>query len=181
MQPIPLPPIVETDNGLSSASLTAFWVGIGLLVLAVVAVLLSVKFGLGPLTEIGVCLGIVALLPTFLGGMLYLGPPGANIPSYAELVRQEQDHDQLVQKTVEKEYGLKLTESQARVLDYPTKAPKSDFKVYGSFKDQKQTDGTDFGFESRTVYLVWSKDKLGLSESTDGESFTPIAPKQEAK
>lgn len=175
MQPIPLPPIVEIDNGLSSASLTVFWVGIGLLALAVVAVLLSLKFDLGPLTEIGVCLGIFALLPTFLGGMLYLNPPGVDIPTYAELVQQDRDHDRLVQKAVEREYGLKLTESQASALDYPEEAPKNDFRVYGSFSDRKQTEGTDFGFQSRTVYLVWSKGKLGLAESTDGESFTPIA------
>jgi len=181
MQPIPLPPIVEIDNGFP-LSLTMLFLGIGLLLLGVAGVFLSIKLGLGPLTEIGAILIIIAFVPGLLGGLTYFAPPpGSSLPSYAELLRQEADHDRLVQRAVEREYGLKLTEGQANALAYPEKAPKSDFKIYGSFKDRKQTEGTDFGFESRTIYLVWSKDRLGLAESTDGESFTPITSKQEAK
>lgn len=181
MRPIPLPPLVETGVSVSEISLIMLLTGIGLVALAAVGLILGIKFGLEVFSQLGVILGVVGLVPGILGGSFYFNPPKDPVPSYSQLLNQEADHDRLVQKAVEKEYGLKLTEGQARVLDYPTKAPKDDFRVYGSFKDQKPIEGSDFGFESRTVYLVWSKDRLGLAESTDGESFTPITTKQEAK
>ena len=116
-------------------------------------------------------IGIAAILLGFLliaGG---IGPALHTTPDYSQIYRQTE----AVQKELKSTYGVKLSHGEAEALKYPTEAPKAEFKVYGSFDEQKQTDGKSF--ESRTVYLVWSDGSLGLSESTDGESFTPLKPK----
>ena len=77
-----------------------------------------------------------------------------------------------IQKIIENTYGLKPTASEVRSLDYPTVKPTKDFEVFGSFKDRKQVQGTQF--EQRTIYLVWADGKFGLSQSSDGESFKPL-------
>ena len=77
-----------------------------------------------------------------------------------------------IQREIQKTYGLEITRNQAQSLNYPNAKPSEDFKVFGSFIDRKQTEGTQF--EQRTIYLVWADGKFGLSQSSDGESFTPL-------
>lgn len=117
---------------------------------------------------------LIGLAAVTMGAVLIgagLGPLVRAAPAYSQIYRQTE----AVQKELKSTYGVKLSHEEAEALKYPTEAPKAKFKVYGSFDEQKQTEGKSF--ESRTVYLVWSDGSLGLSESTDGESFTPLKPK----
>lgn len=77
-----------------------------------------------------------------------------------------------IQREVKEAYGLKLTDRETHALDYPYEKPTEDFEVYGSFDKKDQVAGSQF--EKSTVYLVWVDGAFDLSESSDGESFTPL-------
>lgn len=120
-------------------------------------------------------IGIAAVLLGFfliVGGLApVLSPALHTTPDHSQTYKQTE----AVQKEIQKSYGMKLSFKEAGELEYPTEAPKTKFKVYGSFDEQKQVEGK--AFKSRTVYLVWSDGSLGLSESSDGKSFTPLEPR----
>jgi len=83
-----------------------------------------------------------------------------------------------VSSQIEEDYGLKLSEIELSKLDYPFSKPDSNFEVFGHIDKQIQTDGTSFS--EKRVYLVWADGKLGLSESSNGEDYTALEPREEA-
>lgn len=79
-----------------------------------------------------------------------------------------------VQSTVLKSYGLKLNTEEAGALEYPEKAPRKDFKIYGQL--QKVGKGSQLSVSSDSVYLIWTNGSLQLAEGS-GQDFTEIQSK----
>jgi len=168
MQPIPYPAVENSDPATVITTLT---LGAVVIAAGLVFVALSKKMRGGKSSAVDELLGIFAVL---LGGITIavgLGPTMHISPTYDQSYRQVES----VQREIQKSYGIKLSQEEAEALKYPAEDPKTKFKVFGSFEEQKQVEGK--AFVSRTVYLVWSDDSLGLSESSDGKSFTPLEPK----
>jgi len=80
-----------------------------------------------------------------------------------------------VQAQIEKDYDLKLSRMEFHDLSYPDFRPQEDFAVYGSI--QKNLPLAQGAYRSAKLSLVWSEGKFYLSESTNGEDFTPLKPK----
>lgn len=109
------------------------------------------------------------VVPIFLVNL----PPNPNsIGALSTQIRADRERLPEIQKQVQKAYDLELTDRQAYDLGYPYEKPPEDFAVYGSFDQKEQVDGAQF--EKRTIYLVWVDGVFELSESSDGESFTPL-------
>lgn len=179
MQPIPLPPIVEEPHdGLNFGDGT-FVLGLVLLLIAAVAFALGSKHEKGPGKEIGAIAGLCSLAFILLGGVSHFATPRTLSDNPIEVGRQSEDHDRLVQKAVEKEYGLKITKDQAEALFYPEWEPEKDFEVYGSFTDRRQAG--ESSSKPQTIYLVWLDGKLSLSQSNDGKTFTPLTLAKKAE
>jgi len=79
-----------------------------------------------------------------------------------------------VQTEIQKDYGLKLNSEEAAALEYPEKAPKEDFKIYGQL--QKVGKGSKLSVPSDSVYLIWKDASLQLAEGS-GQDFTELKPK----
>lgn len=169
MQPIPFP--AQEGMSVETLMLIGFILGLAFFALGVAVAIFGsrpVKRKESPLSLVGLILAAAGVMPAVVAAPAILNP-SYNYPISAGQVKAQ---TKIVQSEISKSYGLKLTEAQASALHYPSKAPKSDFKIFGHFKEQNQTDGK--AFESRTVYLVWSDGSLGLSQSSDGESFAPL-------
>jgi len=168
MQPIPYEALPSDGAGVITLKLV-----IGLLIIAVGLLYSSAKRKKHgkktPVTDDLIGLAAIVMGFTLIAGGL--GPFLRATPSYSQVYEQTE----AVQKEIQKSYGLELSFKDAEALEYPSEGPKAKFRVYGSFEEQRQTQGKSF--VSRTVYLVWSDGSLGLSESSDGKSFSPLEPK----
>jgi len=76
-----------------------------------------------------------------------------------------------VQAEIQKDYGLRLNTKEIDTLEYPEKAPREDFKIYGQL--QKIGKSSKLQLPSDSVYLIWSDGELKLAEGS-GKSFTEI-------
>jgi len=175
MQPIPYEAIPGSDTTSIILKLT-----IGLLIGAAGAVFILAskkKEELEPSrhgkkrAELNGYIGLAAVIMGLVLISTGFGPLLRSGPEYSQVYHQTES----VQKEIQKSYGLDLSFKDAEALEYPSEGPKAKFRVYGSFEEQRQTEGK--AFVSRTVYLVWSDGSLGLSESSDGKSFSPLEPK----
>jgi len=80
-----------------------------------------------------------------------------------------------VKSQIQSGYGIELSDSEVSSLYYPRSKPTDDFEVFGSVSKKVQTEG--MSFSERKIYLVWANGKLGLSQSANGEDFTPLKVK----
>lgn len=118
-------------------------------------------------------LAAVAIIAGVGSFMFVTLPPAESSMAYISLeLKAYNARIPQIQEAVEDTYGLELTSNEADALNYPLKKPTEDFKVFGSFDQETQVNGA--GFEKRTIYLVWTGKQFELSQSSDGESFSPL-------
>lgn len=170
MQPIPYEPVAGSDL---PSVITSLSIGVAAIAGGLIFVAVSKKMHGGKAPGLDEILGIITVF--FGGATLALGLGSLMHSDSAPTFDQTYKQTEAVQKELKGTYGVKLSHEEAKELEYPAEAPKDRFKVFGSFEEQKQVEGK--AFESRTVYLVWSDGSLGLSESSDGKSFTPLEPR----
>lgn len=77
--------------------------------------------------------------------------------------------------SVQKTYGVELSDDERMALQYPSEKPKGDYEVFGSFETVKPSAE---GFLKKVTYLIWQDEKMILAESTDGENFEPLEAQQ---
>jgi len=163
MDYIPLDLNADPINHFFSVAIPFIFVFLGLGFVAGAVLILKWKNNFGWFLIVAGALCLALLLPTTISE-----PSPTSIAAVNARWHQAPE----IQESVQKTYGLKITRGQAQALKYPGAKPTKDFEIFGSFKDRKQVEGTQF--EQRTIYLVWADGKFGLSQSSDGESFTPL-------
>ena len=114
--------------------------------------------GRAPWDWIALCSSVLAIIGAiFLGSHAFDGP------------RVEQAR--LAQLQLEDTYGIELTKSEFKYLNYPVDRPEQNFQVFGSYSRDTPTED---GFARSDVYLIWKNGSLSLAGSTDGKTFTEL-------
>jgi len=163
MDYIPLDLNADPVSRFISIAMPFIFVFLGLGFVAGVALLLKWKNSFGWFLIVAGAICAAILIPTALSE-----PAPTSIAALTARRHQAPE----IQREIQKAYGLETTRAQVQSLNYPNAKPTKSFEIFGSFKDRKQVEGTQF--EQRTIYLVWADGKFGLSQSSDGESFTPL-------
>lgn len=175
MQPIPLTPApVETGAGLIFG--IVFFSAAALFALAALVLFFLARSGKFDGSSFFASLaGLIAFGLAMGGVMGFATLPFAKTSGEIQaVVDAAQEQNAAVQSTILKNYGLKLNTEEAGALEYPEKAPKEDFKIYGQL--QKAAEGSQLSVPSDSVYLIWKDGSLQLAEGS-GQDFTELQPK----
>lgn len=112
-------------------------------------------------------LGSVLMAVGFAGGLL-----SALIGNLVSAENREERFEAELRET----YGIELSDDQLAELQYPKVRPTVDFKPFGSVELVEQA-GNSNEYTGTKVYLIWEDGKMILAETTDGESFEAIEPR----
>jgi len=178
MQPIPITP-APVDSSAGVAFTVVMFILAGVFAAAFLVTFLltrseSEERSSG--TVFGLYVGLTLTAICAVGGLmglttLPLAEKSGNIQAFLDAA-DSQTAD--VQSEIKEQYGLKLNAKEANALEYPEKAPKEDFKIYGQL--QQVGKSSQLQLPSDSIYLIWKDGSLQLAEGS-GKSFTEIEPK----
>lgn len=175
MQPIPITPApVETGAGLIFG--IVFFSAAALFALAALVLFFLARSGKFDGSPFFASLaGLIAFGLAMGGVMGFATLPFAKTSGEIQaVIDAAKVQNATVQSNIQKDYGLKLNTEEAAALEYPEKAPKEDFKIYGQL--QKVGKDSLLSLPSDSVYLIWKDGSLQLAEGS-GQNFTELKPR----
>lgn len=174
MQPIPITPAPVEISNASAVFGTVSLIAAALFAVAALFFLVCFKRRESYLTlailGAGMTFGLAAL-----GLTSFATVPFDKVRAESQAILDAVDaRTDTVQTKIQKDYGLKLNAKEVNALEYPEKAPKEDFKIYGQLVSSNK--GSQLKLPSDSVYLIWTDGELKLAEGS-GKSFTEIKSK----
>ena len=171
MQPIPITPApVDGSAGATFFIVVAF--SLAALFVAATLIVLFLRGKNSTILPVSAGLALLLALSALMG--LTTQPFAERSGESQALIDAAIAQNSAVRSNIQKDYGLKLNSTEAGSLEYPEKAPKEDFKIYGQL--QSVGKGSQLQLPSDSVYLIWKGGSLQLAEGS-GKSFTEIESK----
>jgi len=143
------------------------------------------------MTSLGAGLATVPTVLVFLDGVLSAFEaivPGLGVgtlfatlmlsvatPAELASARNKRRNEEL-KASLNRAYGLRISDEDLKGLSYPKEHPSSDFEVFGFMLHREQV--SESSFVELKVYLVWMDGRFQLSKSRDGKNFRELKPAQ---